>query len=184
MNQDLVIIAEVLGGRTTAFRTLVEAYQQPVYRMLALMTTDLSAAEDLAQEVFVSVFQHLASFDPAKGAFKTWLYTIARNKARSFIEKRGRQPALLDLDSADPVVSNLAAQRAEPALGLHERLDKALAELPDIYRRVFVLSEIEELPQAEIARIEECEVGTVKSRLSRAREYLREALRDFKEAEL
>ena len=108
----------------------------------------------------------LAQFDAKRGTFRTWVLTAARNRATNWL--RAYRPELgADLESAlDP---------REPA-DLHEELERAFAALPADQRSVFHLAEVEQLSHEEIARIEGCAIGTVKSRLHRARRRLRELL--------
>lgn len=167
------IIAKVLAGETAAFRGLVDTYQQTVFLFACNMLRRTQDAEDLTQEVFVAAFQNLRTFDPARARFSTWLMTIARNRCCSQLKRRSlNTPG--DVDSAD------RQPGPEEAASYHEarqRLSAALESLPLEQRTAFVLAEIQELPHAEIAVIEGIELGTVKSRVSRARERLREALK-------
>lgn len=173
MNDENMIIERVLSGEAGAFRRFVELHQSLVFQFARNMLRSPEDAEDLTQDVFVAAYQNLATFDATRAKSSTWLLTIARNRCLNRL--RQRQPNLsADLERPDP-----APCPAETA-SQHEvwqHLDSALQGLPLEQRTAFVLTEIQELPHAEVAAIEGIELGTVKSRVSRARERLRDAMR-------
>jgi len=172
MHEDEKTIQGVLAGDRDLFRSLVERYQSVVCATIRALLPQNSEWEDLAQEVFLAAFQHLPTFDAAKGTFRTWILAITRNQCRN-VRQRQRPtqfaviPVLADCRTPDTQVSE-----AE----WFERLDAALAALPDEQRLVFVLVELQGLSYQESAEICETAVGTVKSRLFRAKQWLREAL--------
>lgn len=173
MHDDQDAIWRVLNGDIESFRLLVQRYQRPLYCLIRNLVSDAHDAEDLAQEAFLTAFRHLASYDSTQGAFSTWLFTIARNKCLNARKKR--RPVILTTlpDTAVPRSPDIELSEAEWFL----RLDKALDTLPFAQKTAFVLAEIQELPLEEISQIEGVPVGTVKSRLSRAKEKLRSLLR-------
>src|SRR5207244_2760826 len=120
----------------------------------------------------VAAWTHLATYDPARGAFFTWLVRIARNRALNVLAKRTPEAMAEVPDRAAPVPADDGLTREQA----HRRLDAALAALPAEQRAAFALSEIHGLPLADVAEIEDVPLGTVKSRIARAREKLREAL--------
>jgi len=163
------LIREVLSGRTESFRWLVERYQGPVFRLTRNLIPDAHECEDIAQDVFLTVLAKLSTYDAARSKFSTWLFTIVRNKCLNHL-KRNR-PTVGD-------VGRNGAYRRTPAdevtaQEFHQRLDAALAELPVEQRTAFVLAEIEGLGYAEVAQIEQTKLGTVKSRIARAKKHLR-----------
>ena len=168
---DRELVRRVLAGQTDEFRALVDRHQQPVFRFAVGMLGNREEAQDVAQEAFLAAFANLSSFDSSRAAFPTWLFTIARNRCLNLLKQR-RPIAHCELDSiggaasADPIVNQ----------ELSQQLDRALAALPVEQRSAFVLAEIEELPYAEIARIEQTSVGTVKSRIHRAKQRLQSLL--------
>jgi RNA polymerase sigma-70 factor, ECF subfamily len=169
MNDDLRTIERVLKGETEAFRLLVEKYQKPLFALIRNMLANPADCEDIAQEAFLAAYLHLDSYDSHQSRFSTWLFTIARN--RCFNEAKRRRPETLD--SIEPSIA-----AGHPADGLiagetAEALDRALDCLPFEQRSAFVLAEIQDLPLEEIARIEAAPLGTVKSRINRAKEKLR-----------
>lgn len=169
---DNTLALQAANDDLSAFQTLVERYQRPVYRMTHQLTNHHHTAEDLAQEAFVRAFRNIDRFDPKRGPFSTWLYTITRNLCRnawrdSRLQLHGDEAELTDDNT--PAIS---AQRREDSA----QLDEALSNLDEPFRTAFILTEIEELPLAEAAKIEGVALGTIKSRVSRAKQRLREAL--------
>ncbi len=169
------VIQRVLDGDAESFRLLVERYAGPVTRMIRNVTGNGHDCEDLAQEVFLSAYARLGTFDPARSRFSTWLFTIARNKAVNAVARK--KPLYMAdpperADTNDPEVS---AERKE----LLAALDRALPALPLDQRTAFVLAEFEQLPYEQIAQIEGVRLGTIKSRINRARVKLMEVLRQF-----
>lgn len=177
MDGDRTLIERVLAGDVEAFRELVERHQRRVFGFVRNLVRHAPDAEDLVQEVFVAVFRKLDSFDADRSQFSTWLLTIARNQClnhlkRSSLPTVGRSEFDVEVRSAQPLDAMLNRE-------LHARLDVALDRLPLEQRTAFVLAEMQELPYSEIAIIEEVELGTIKSRVSRAKQRLREVLSDL-----
>jgi RNA polymerase sigma-70 factor (ECF subfamily) len=150
----------------------VESYQPVVFQFVRGLSKNLQDAEDLTQDVFVAAFRNLAAFDATKAQLMTWLLTIARNRCCNHLKRRtSTTPGDIDITDKQPL--------PDAAVGLREvwrHLDAALEMLPIEQRTVFVLAEIQELPMKQIAEIEGVAEGTVKSRLSRARERLRQLM--------
>jgi RNA polymerase sigma-70 factor (ECF subfamily) len=174
---DEAAIARVLAGDTAAFRILVERHGASVLRLVrglgpAGHWASPAAHEDVAQDAFVSAFQALGTFDPRRGRFGSWLLTIAKNKCINAQKKRA--PLLLadPPELAAPTTPDDDLARADT----RRRLDAALEELPSDLRTCFVLAEIVGLPAGAIADMDGVSVGTIRSRLSRAKARLRAAL--------
>ena len=169
--EDRELVRRVLAGQTDDFRVLVDRHQQSIFRFASGLLGNREEAEDVTQEAFLAAFANLSGYDSSRAAFSTWLFTIARNRCINLL-KQSRPIALNepdsigDVTSADPIVSQ----------ELSQQLDRALAALPVEQRSAFVLAEIEELPYAEIARIERTSLGTVKSRIHRAKQRLQSLL--------
>lgn len=175
MAEELAIIQRVLNGDAESFRLLVERYAGPVIRMIRNTTGDSHTCEDLAQEVFLSAYVNLGAFDPARSHFATWLLTIARNKTVNAAKKK-RPVCLADPpESTDLAGPDEAAVRNEFLVAL----DEQLLALPIEQRTAFVLAEFEHLSYQQIAQIEGVRVGTVKSRINRAKDKLMNALKRF-----
>lgn len=169
MDDDQQAIAEVLAGDAGAFRGLVERHQRVVWTFAWNMLRNDADAEDLTQDVFVAAFRSLHTFDAARARFSTWLLTIARNRCCTMLKTR--PPSVVDEEIADNLpTADMAITDSE----LWQQLDTALGHLPTEQRSAFVLAEIQELPYSEIATIEGVQIGTVKSRVSRAKARLRE----------
>ena len=168
---DRELVRRVLAGQTDDFRVLVDRHQQSIFRFALGLLGNREGAQDVAQETFLAAFVNLSAYDSSRAAFSTWLFTIARNRCLNLLKQRrpidhNEPDSIGDAPSADPIVSQ----------ELSQQLDRALAALPMEQRSAFVLAEIEELPYDEIARIERTSVGTVKSRIHRAKQRLQSLL--------
>jgi RNA polymerase sigma-70 factor (ECF subfamily) len=175
---DPFLIRQTLAGNRDAFRLLVLRHERPVFRFLGLLGFAGPAAEDLAQEAFLRAYRHLRDFDPARAQFSTWLFTLARNLAANEKERahhRHEDAASEISDKADPAPDPLESAVASEQQG---RIAGALGRLPETLRTAVVLARMEGFSVEEVAAIEGCAVGTVKSRIFRARELLRAALQE------
>jgi len=175
MTREIEVIRQILQGDIESFRLLLERYERPIVRMVRNITDNEESCEDVAQDVFFTAYRKLASFDPARSSFSTWLFTIARNKSLNVLKKKkallmSELPEKADL--RDP--SDSVAQKE-----FSDKLDRELQALPSKHRRAFILAEFEKLPYEQIAQIEGVKTGTIKSRISRAKERLRSALSSF-----
>lgn len=170
--EDQELVRRVVAGNTDDFRGLVERHQQAVFRFAFGLLGNREEAQDVAQEAFIAAYTNLSRYDSSRAAFSTWLFTIARNRCINWL-KRNRPVALATPDAIQdrPLTDPLGRQE------LSQQLDDALAALPIEQRSAFALAEIEELPYTEIARIEQTNVGTVKSRIHRAKQRLQILLR-------
>jgi RNA polymerase sigma-70 factor (ECF subfamily) len=166
---DRAVIARVLAGDTDAFRVLVMRYQRPLFGFIGNLVRDRRECEDIAQEVFLAAYVHLGRFDPRRSAFSTWLYTIARNRCVNTCKRRRPSVRQVLPEPVDTRTPDLALAEEE----LFRLLDAELDALPPEQKTTFVLAELQELSHEEVAHIEGVKVGTVKSRLSRARDKLR-----------
>lgn len=173
---DSELIQRVLAGDELAERALYEAHVDRVYRLAyRLAGNDADLAQDFTQETFVRAFSRLREFQ-GRAAFSTWLHSIAVSVSLNGLRKvkRNREREV-ELDDVKPVA--FAAREAEP--DLKQRLSTAIAGLPEHYRAVFVMYDMEGYSHEEIGNTLNVPVGTSKARLSRAREKLREQLADF-----
>jgi len=178
---DQGLIDRSRAGDTAAFGALVVRHQDRLYGTLTQLLGSSQDAFDVAQEAFVLAWQNLSAYR-GDAAFSSWLFRIAYNAAISFRrrERHSRSAAHLDPDGAgiEPADRRPAS---DPTLGvvMDERrqiVQQALSRLADDYRTVLVLKELEGLSYEEIAAIVGCPVGTVRSRIHRARQELREVL--------
>ncbi|HET6762902.1 MAG TPA: sigma-70 family RNA polymerase sigma factor [Longimicrobiaceae bacterium] len=175
---DSGVVAAYLEGDKRAFGELVERYQTRLLNFVYRTTGDRERAEDLVQETFIRVYRHLHRFDQTK-KFSTWIYTIASNLAKNELRNRSRNPLVLfqtikknwDAD-ARPLEWEDNTYRPDDLFRkrqLKQVVDGVVGELPEHHRTVFMLREMEGKTYEEIAEITGCNLGTVKSRLNRAR---------------
>lgn len=176
-------------GDAAAFAELVARHERPLWCFLRRLTRDDGLAEDLLQETFMRVI-HSANHWRPEAKFTTWVYTIARNLCIDHVRKQAHRRALsLDALSAREEDSSprlheriagddLGAERLAHSRELAQRVERALAELPEAQREVFLMREVLELPFAEIAQVVQASEATVKSRMRYALERLRLALAD------
>jgi len=172
------LVLEHLAGDPQAFGTLVDRYQTRLLNFINRTIGDRERAEDLVQEVFIRVFRHLHRFDQTK-KFSTWIYTIASNLAKNELRNRSRNPLVLFQTikknwEADHRPLQFEDTTARPddlyrKRFLEDAVDQCVCQLPQHHRVVFVLRELEGKSYQEIAEITACNLGTVKSRLNRAR---------------
>ena len=180
---DELTLRRAQRGEEAASRALVERYQRPVFALLHRMLGPGRAdrVEDLAQETFLHVFRSLAGFAPLGPArLSTWILTIASRRAVDELRRRGRDvptAPLGDEDAVSPARADEGARRA----ALAARMGAAMDALAPEYRAAFLLRAYHGLEYAEIARALDIEIGTVKSRLARARAELLHALQADKE---
>ncbi len=172
------LVLQHLASDSQAFGALVDRYQTRLLNFINRTIGDRERAEDLVQEVFIRVFRHLHRFDQTK-KFSTWIYTIASNLAKNELRNRSRNPLVLFQTikkhwEADhrPLQFEDASARPDDLYRkryLKEAVEQCVGQLPAHHRAVFVLRELEGKSYAEIAEITGCNLGTVKSRLNRAR---------------
>jgi RNA polymerase sigma-70 factor, ECF subfamily len=175
---DSAVVTAFLGGEERAFSELVERYQTRLLNFIYRTIGDRDRAEDLVQEVFIRVYRHLHRFDRSK-KFSTWVYTIASNLAKNELRNRSRNPLVLfqtmqgsNDDEDRPLQFEDATSRPDDLYRkrhLRELVEDTVSKLPEHHRQVFVLRELEGKSYEEIAEITDCNLGTVKSRLNRAR---------------
>jgi RNA polymerase sigma-70 factor (ECF subfamily) len=183
--EDTALVNAYLDGETRSFDVLVERYQTRLLNFVYRIVGDRERAEDLVQEVFVRVYRHLGRFDRSK-KFSTWIYTIASNLAKNELRNRSRNPLVLFTsmtkgweDEERPLEFEDPSSRPDDLFRkrhVRELVETSVAQLPTHHREVFVLREIEGRSYEEIAEITHCNLGTVKSRLNRARNSFAEII--------
>lgn len=184
---DEELLAAFVDGSTEAYSTLVERYKDPLVNFVYRMLGDYDGALDLVQDTFVRLHAKAGSYRPV-AKFSTWIYTIAANLARSELRRRkwglsGGGPRRKD-PIADPVLDAGALPDALAGRAISSaRVAEALAALPAPFRETVVLFYIEDLPYEEICSILGIRMGTLKSRLSRARAMLERSLRPLLESD-
>ena len=178
-DSDQQLVERVQAGEKAAFDLLVRKYQHRVLKLVSRFVPDAAEAEDVAQEAFIKAYRALASFR-GDSAFYTWLYRIAINTAKNALVSNRRRPVDFDLDLQDPEQYDRHARLKEgdtpEGVLLTEEIrnvvERAMEQLPEDLRTAIVLRELEGLSYEEIAEAMDCPVGTVRSRIFRAREAI------------
>jgi RNA polymerase sigma-70 factor (ECF subfamily) len=174
-------------GDLTAYDDLVKRYQERIYATIYHMTSNHEDANDLAQDSFIKAYQALPSFKGGS-SFYTWLYRIAVNKTINFLKQRKNRThiSLNDLDfnaEHDPdlmaLISHKTPRRDAGLSELQEKLNAALLKLSEPHRLVVVLHDVQGQSHEEIAKVMDCNIGTVRSRLFYARQQLQSELADY-----
>src|SRR5882724_12741924 len=179
VDPQLGLVARAQAGDGQAFATLFEQHKKRVYSLCLLMTGDIADAEDLTQDAFIQVFRKLGTFR-GDSAFSTWLYRVAVNTV--LMSLRRRKPKQVSLDEPVCIDHSMVPRdfgRNDPELsGTVDRiaLIRAIKELPEGYRRIFILHEVEGYQHHEIAAMLRCSVGNSKSQLHKAKLKIRELL--------
>jgi len=172
---DPALVERIRAGDGEALRAIVERYQGRIFALIYGIVRDRHEVEDVAQEVFLKVFTKIRTFD-ARSRFYTWLYRVAANAAKDHVKKRSRRPAVA-LEDEETLCGRDAGPEAHAAdRELRQAVRNAIAGLPPRYREVLALRELEGLSYSEIARVMRLSIGTVESRLHRARARLKRRL--------
>ena len=181
---DQMLVARVQRGDKSAFDVLVRKYQHKIVKLVTRYVRDPAEALDVSQEAFIKAYRAIHGFR-GDSAFYTWLYRIAINTAKNHLVAEGRRPLEHGVDLQDPEEYDVQARLRD--VDTPERLlltdeiqrtvEQAIAELPEDLRTAIVLREIEGLSYEEIAEAMSCPVGTVRSRIFRAREAIDAKLR-------
>ena len=183
---DLSLVRRVQRGERGAYDLLVLKYQHKVVKLVMRYLRNPADAEDVAQEAFVKAYRALPQFR-GDSAFYTWLYRIAINTAKNALAARERNPVSYELDlqgndDSSDMVSRLKDPETPEGLALTEEIrdtvNQAIEELPEDLRTAIVLRELEGMSYEEIAASMDCPVGTVRSRIFRAREAIDRRLRE------
>lgn len=186
MHDEQKLIKRCQNGDIQAFRALVERYEDRIYALACSITGNPETAKDAAQEAFVRAYKALKNFE-GKSSFYTWLYRIATNVCLNAAQKETRRLDSVSLDglqekqeiSPERFFGTEAPENDIERIDLRQQIDKVLNHLSPDHRAVVVLKDIEDLSQEEIADTLGISVGTVKSRLSRARAHLKDLLMPF-----
>ena len=169
------LAARIRDGDDVALTELMDRYKRPILNFVYRLLGNAAEADDVAQEVFVRVYQNIRKFRPDTARFSTWLFQIARNAAIDHLRKRARRQEQ-PLDNVAPAAT---ASRAVEANEISGRIAAAVAELPEDQRTAFVLAEYHGKSYAEIAEIMSCSEKSVESRLYRSKQFLRKQLQDL-----
>jgi len=183
MTDDKDLIVRVLAGDQDAFAQLVKTYETQVYNLCLRMVANQEDAKDLAQEAFLKAWRGLR-FYKFESAFSTWLYRLTSNVCIDFLRRQKRRPVVsltMQEDEEDAVELEIPDSAPQPEEQILYREQKsaiaaAMNQLEEEFRLVLTLRVIEDLPYEEIAEIMDLKIGTVKSRLARARNKLKSLL--------
>ena len=177
--EDEGLVRETLAGSQASFQLLVERYQERIFSLARHYTRNPVDVEDLVQDTFLKAYSRLDTFE-RQSSFFTWLYRIAVNTILDGIKRRGRSP-VTSVEDPEAVAAPGSTRVSGPSAGM-ERDEIArithsvLDELPEIFRVVLVMREFEDRPYQEIADLLQISIGTVESRLFRARAKFKEKL--------
>jgi RNA polymerase sigma-70 factor (ECF subfamily) len=186
---DWQLVERVQRGDKRAFDLLVAKYQRKLFRLLSRLIRDQAEIEDVAQEAFIKAYRALPNFR-GDSAFYTWLYRIAINTAKNYLVAQGRRaPTQTDaeiedaenFDDGDSLRTEDTPDRMLLSKQVAEAVNRAIQRLPEDLRTAIVLRELEGLSYEEIAASMNCPIGTVRSRIFRAREAVAEELRPILE---
>lgn len=162
------LIVHILNGNQQAYAQLIDRYKQQVYRHCFYIVRDEDIAEDMAQEAFIKAYMHLKRYDPAKAAFKTWVFTIATRQCLTYLRRNKPIPLEQDLiESTQPPTDHLAKQ---------QELIAAVTSLNPKYRTAITLFYWHGYSYEEIASAMDAPIGSIRSWIFRAKKQLKEAL--------
>ncbi len=181
---DQQLVVRVQKGDKSAFDLLVRKYQHRIAKLVSRYVYDRSEVEDVTQEAFIKAFRAIKGFR-GESAFYTWLYRIAVNTAKNYLVAQGRRPLTADLETEEAEAIDIGSnvrdvttpERQLLADEIGRTVEQALAQLPEDLRTAITLREIDGLSYEEIAEIMDCPIGTVRSRIFRAREAIDQELR-------
>jgi RNA polymerase sigma-70 factor (ECF subfamily) len=176
-DRDDVLLRRSAQGDQQAFASVYHRYQAPLYRFALRMTGNTWAAEEIVQEVFMTLIREPRKFDPHRGTLGAFLYGVARNRIMKHLERRPRDLPLGDQTEDGFSPDTLPSKEMTPVewAELHERraqVRAAVFELPVEFREAIVLCELEEMSYEQAANVLDCPVGTIRSRLHRGRALL------------
>lgn len=183
---DLQLVELAKSGDTYAFELLLRKYQHKVTQLIMRYVRDMDEALDLTQETFIKAWKALPAFR-GEAAFYTWLYRIGVNTAKNYLSTAHHQARMVDLDADETdqyadtpgLVTSETPESLLSGTQLHGVLKSALSELPEDLRSAITLREFEGLTYEEIAEVMDCPIGTVRSRIFRAREAIDKHLQAF-----
>lgn len=178
-NNDQELVRRVQAGDKTAFDVLVRKYQFKIIKLVSRYVQDPDSAQDVSQEAFIKAYRGLGHFR-GESAFYTWLYRIAINTAKNYLMSQGRRASELEVDAqeaeffeGESALKEYATPERQLLTDEIERtVRKAIEGLPEDLRTAITLREIEGMSYEEIAEAMECPIGTVRSRIFRAREAI------------
>jgi RNA polymerase sigma-70 factor (ECF subfamily) len=188
---DLVLVERVQSGDQEAFGLLVSKYQRKLLRLVMRFVRDSAEAEDVTQEAFIKAYRALPGFR-GESAFYTWLYRIGVNTAKNWLVARSRRMPTVseiasddtnDIDDGGLLRDDTTPEQILMSKQIGETVNAAMDALPEDLRTAIALREIEGLSYEEIAQVMDCPIGTIRSRIFRAREAIAGKLRPLLDTE-
>ncbi len=177
LDDDFSLIKRFIDGEESVFRFIVQRHKEKVRNIIYLTLGSNEDVDDIAQEVFITVYKNLNQFK-FQSQFTTWLYRVTVNKCKDYLRKMKIRKIFSPIKDADREVGyNIAAEESNTA----ELVQDAIKKLPDKLRIPLLLKDIEGFSYQEIAETVQCEIGTVKSRIFRAREGLKNLLKPYEQ---
>jgi len=181
---DQLLVERVQKGDKRAFDLLIQKYQHRIVSLVSRYVSDPSEAQDVAQEAFIKAYRAIGRFR-GDSAFYTWLYRIAINTAKNWIVAKNRRPPASDIDAVDAEQYGMSDRLKETSTPENEMLREeiertvfdTIADLPEDLRTAIMLREMDGMSYEEIATTMDCPIGTVRSRIFRAREAIDEKLK-------
>jgi len=192
-HEEAAIVAELKAGSEAAYAWLIGEFQQPVFGLVYRIVNDTADAADTTQDVFLKVFRGMKHFH-GESSLKTWIYRIAlheaANRRRWWFRHKARETSIEPVESEGPNIGEKAMQaaltdRADSPFDnvahreVQQRVEEELRKLPEPYRTTLILRDLEDMSYEEIAEVLEVSLGTVKSRLTRGRDALRQRLTPY-----
>lgn len=171
LDDDFSLIKQFIDGDESVFSELLKRHKEKVRNIIYITLSNNDGVDDIAQEVFITVYRHLKSFR-FESQFTTWLYRITINKCKDHLRKKNIRSIFLPLKDEEPVFESINEDT-----DIRHIVRNAIATLPDKLRIPLVLKDLEGFSYQEIADTMGCEIGTVKSRIFRAREALKKILK-------
>ncbi len=181
-DEDLIVMVQ--GGQRKAYDEIVARYKGRLYSFIMRMVKDPNLAEELTQETLIRVYIHAEKYrEIAK--FSTWVFTIATNLVRNKMRQRSRRPRIISLNPApedDEMPVDPPDHAADPSAGIHREelaalINEATSRIPEKYRIPFLLREVDQLSYEEIQQVTGLKLGTVRSRINRARSRFRQLIK-------
>ena len=186
---DQQLVVRVQKGDKSAFDLLVRKYQHRIAKLVSRYVYDRSEVEDVTQEAFIKAYRAIKGFR-GESAFYTWLYRIAINTAKNYLVAQGRRPSIADVETEDAEASDIGTnlrdattpERHLLADEIGRTVERVLTAMPEDLRTAVTLREIDGLSYEEIAEVMDCPIGTVRSRIFRAREAIDKELQPLLES--
>ena len=185
LQSDADLVVKILGGDEDAFSQLYDAYHPRVYATVYRIVQDMAEAQDATQEIFIKLYRSLSDWDSRKAKFSTWLYRLAVNHAIDCWRSRQRRPQssqdwapdremLPERELGEAILTPFSALAKKEGF---DHIRRCVAELPELQKKVFLLRYFHEMKLQEIADMEDCSLGTIKTSLFRATRAVRRAVR-------